>query len=50
MYLCWLGTFPESMVQQQQQQHRVSWGGWGGVGWGGGPNHYVETPTQVELG
>ena len=31
MYLCWLGTFPESMVQQQQQQHRVSWvGGWGG--------------------
>jgi hypothetical protein len=29
MYLCWLGTFPELMVQQQQQ-HGVSWGGVGG--------------------
>ena len=29
-----------------QQQHGVSWGG---VGWGGGPSHYVVTPTRVEL-
>ena len=45
MNLCWIGTFPESMVQQQQQ-HRVSWVGWVG----GGPKHYVDTPTRVELG
>ena len=33
-----------------QQQHRVSWWmGWGGVGWGGGPGHYVVTPTRVEV-
>jgi hypothetical protein len=31
-----------------QQQHRVSWGG-GGVGLGGGPTHYVVTPTRVEV-
>ena len=29
-----------------QQHHRVSWGG----GWvGGGPGHYVVTPTRVEV-
>ena len=44
MYLWWLEKFPESMVQQQQQQHRVSWGGWGG------PNYYVDTRVEVELG
>ena len=29
-----------------QQQHRVSWEG---VGWWGGPGHYVVTSTQVEV-
>ena len=28
------------------QQHRVSWVG--GVGWGG-PDHYLDTPTRVEV-
>ena len=40
----WLGTFPKLMVQQQ---HRVSWVD--GVGWGGGPKHYVDTPTRVDV-
>ena len=30
-----------------QQQHSVSWDGWGGVV--GGPGHYVVTPTRVEV-
>jgi hypothetical protein len=34
VYLCWLGTFPELVVQYQQQQHRVSWVRW--VWWEGG--------------
>ena len=25
------------------------WGGWGGVWSGGGPGHYVVTPTRVEV-
>ena len=29
---------------QQQQQHKVSWGGVGGL------KHYVDTPTRVKLG
>ena len=49
MYLCWLGTFPDSMVQQQ---HRISWEGWSG--WGGGvvkPNMgSLPTRVEVELG
>jgi hypothetical protein len=50
MYLFCLGTFPEPMVKQQQQ-HIVSWLGWWVEwcgGWGG-PNHYVDTPTRVEV-
>ena len=44
MYLCWLGTFPESIVQQKTTQSFM-----GGLGWvGGGPN-YVDTPTRVEV-
>jgi hypothetical protein len=40
----------QSAAQQQIGAYWGGWvGGWAGVGWGGGPEHYVVTPTRVEL-
>jgi hypothetical protein len=40
---------PGSVLKLAQQQHGVSWVGWWGGVVGGGPTHYVVTPTRIEV-